>query len=149
MAIYFLHVQITGELVDLAHLIAVDVEPLWERLRIEPSASGNGGNATTQAVKFATKYHRARGVHVTPTVFVNGCVSSRQHTVHGLVDFYHCNLLTSCLSHPVQMNARTQAGGGGGVELVDARAVAGLPRQAPCAGMRGGGGGRSRARAVV
>ena len=27
---------------------------------------------TTKLLKFAIKYHRIRGVHVTPTVFVNG-----------------------------------------------------------------------------
>lgn len=32
-------------------------------------------------VKFATKYHRVRSVHVTPTVFVNGCVSAASFVV--------------------------------------------------------------------
>lgn len=33
---------------------------------------GNGGNLVTQDIKWACKHHRATGVHVTPTVFVNG-----------------------------------------------------------------------------
>jgi len=33
---------------------------------------GNAGNAMTQHIKWACKYHRGRGVHVTPTVHVNG-----------------------------------------------------------------------------
>ena len=34
--------------------------------------NGNGGNGITQELKWACKYHRSRGVHVTPTVFANG-----------------------------------------------------------------------------
>ncbi|KAL7572559.1 hypothetical protein ACA910_000379 [Epithemia clementina (nom. ined.)] len=37
-------------------------------LRTESGA----GNAVTQELKWACKIHRSRGVHVTPTVFVNG-----------------------------------------------------------------------------
>ena len=33
---------------------------------------GNAGNEMTKHIKFACKFHRTRGVHVTPTVFVNG-----------------------------------------------------------------------------
>ncbi|KAF6002663.1 hypothetical protein F1559_001269 [Cyanidiococcus yangmingshanensis] len=36
------------------------------------TAPGNGGNAVGAAVKFACRYHRVRGVHVTPTVHING-----------------------------------------------------------------------------
>jgi hypothetical protein len=31
----------------------------------------NSGNETTQMIKWLAKYHRANGVHVTPTCFVN------------------------------------------------------------------------------
>ncbi len=34
--------------------------------------TGNSGNGVTQDIKWACKHHRAMGVHVTPTVFVNG-----------------------------------------------------------------------------
>ena len=34
---------------------------------------GNAGlEQVTQQLKWAVKYHRVRGVHVTPTVFING-----------------------------------------------------------------------------
>jgi hypothetical protein len=36
------------------------------------TAPGNGGNAVGAAVKFVCRYHRVRGVHVTPTVHING-----------------------------------------------------------------------------
>ncbi|CAK0858011.1 unnamed protein product [Prorocentrum cordatum] len=36
------------------------------------SGGGNAGCQITQLVKWYTKMHRVRGVHVTPTVFVNG-----------------------------------------------------------------------------
>jgi len=35
-------------------------------------SSPNCGSAVTLPMKFAAKYHRVRGVHVTPTVFMNG-----------------------------------------------------------------------------
>jgi len=41
-------------------------------LLLPKGTGGNEGNAMTQEIKWATKYHRGRGVHVTPTVFVNG-----------------------------------------------------------------------------
>jgi protein-disulfide isomerase len=37
---------------------------------------GNEGNAMTQDIKWACQFHRTRGVHVTPTVFVNGLEAS-------------------------------------------------------------------------
>lgn len=36
------------------------------------NGNGNSGNGITQELKWACKYHRSRGVHVTPTVFANG-----------------------------------------------------------------------------
>ena len=36
------------------------------------AGSGNSGNEATKLLKFCVKYHRVRGVHVTPTVFING-----------------------------------------------------------------------------
>jgi protein-disulfide isomerase len=38
----------------------------------EDGLEGNCGNGVTQDIKWACKHHRAMGVHVTPTVFVNG-----------------------------------------------------------------------------
>ena len=37
-----------------------------------PAEGGNCGNKSTQLIKLAAKYHRRLGVHVTPTVFING-----------------------------------------------------------------------------
>ena len=36
------------------------------------TGEGNCGNGVTQSLKFYVKQHRKQGVHVTPTVFVNG-----------------------------------------------------------------------------
>jgi len=48
---------------------AVDASAVAERLAAKPE---NAGTAMTQHIKWAVKYHRCRGVHVTPTVHVNG-----------------------------------------------------------------------------
>jgi protein-disulfide isomerase len=37
-----------------------------------PEGSGNSGNMCNKKLKQVIKFHRLRGVHVTPTVFVNG-----------------------------------------------------------------------------
>lgn len=36
----------------------------------------NTGNGVTGDVKYFTRYHRTRGVHMTPTVFIDGVISS-------------------------------------------------------------------------
>ena len=48
------------------------VNPADVAKQLELSGPGNAGNAMTQHIKWAAKYHRGRGVHVTPTVHVNG-----------------------------------------------------------------------------
>jgi len=35
-------------------------------------SDSNGGNGMTQDIKWVCKFHRTRGVHMTPTVFANG-----------------------------------------------------------------------------
>lgn len=62
---------------DLLDLLATSdrlktVNPLEVSKLLELTGPGNAGNAMTQHIKWAAKYHRARGVHVTPTVHVNG-----------------------------------------------------------------------------
>jgi len=47
-------------------------ETILELLIPPEGFTGNSGNGVTQDIKWATKHHRAMGVHVTPTVFVNG-----------------------------------------------------------------------------
>lgn len=67
--------QIYGELVDLLQtdesLKLVDAAAVAKCLERNPE-SPNAGTPMTQAIKWAVKYHRCRGVHVTPTVHVNG-----------------------------------------------------------------------------
>ena len=67
--------QIYSELLDLLgsgdeKLKAVDKDAVSKLLTLQ--GPGNAGNAMTQHIKWAAKYHRCRGVHVTPTVHVNG-----------------------------------------------------------------------------
>ena len=58
---------------DLVALIPEGVDTNAVRaLLAMGEAGGNAGNEMTQQLKFACKFHRTRGVHVTPTVFVNG-----------------------------------------------------------------------------
>ena len=45
----------------------VDKDAVKELLQLGPY-----GNGVTQDIKFLCKLHRTRGVHVTPTVYVNG-----------------------------------------------------------------------------
>lgn len=60
-------VQIYDDLADIAGSVGIDRAAFLAELAIDGS-----GNKTTQEMKFAVKYHRARGVHVTPTVHLNG-----------------------------------------------------------------------------
>lgn len=62
--------QIYKELVIIANEMGFDSTKIMARLQL--AGSGNSGNAVTQRMKWVTKFHRTRGVHVTPTVFVNG-----------------------------------------------------------------------------
>ena len=68
--------QIYKELCDLAASLGVDRSSLLALLTMKPEG-GNAGTGMTQAIKWCVKYHRARGVHVTPTVHVNGLVRTR------------------------------------------------------------------------
>ncbi|CAE7366947.1 unnamed protein product, partial [Symbiodinium sp. CCMP2456] len=62
--------QIYKELVIIANEMGFDSSKIMARLQL--AGSGNSGNAVTQRMKWVTKFARTRGVHVTPTVFVNG-----------------------------------------------------------------------------
>ena len=63
------------ELCTLAASVGVDAEAVAAKLaRKVVEGSHNTGNDVTQALKFYTKFHRTRGMHVTPTVMVNGVV---------------------------------------------------------------------------
>eukprot|EP00747_Dinoflagellata_sp_TGD_P217869 gnl/TRDRNA2_/TRDRNA2_90207_c1_seq1.p1 gnl/TRDRNA2_/TRDRNA2_90207_c1~~gnl/TRDRNA2_/TRDRNA2_90207_c1_seq1.p1 ORF type:complete len:150 (+),score=32.29 gnl/TRDRNA2_/TRDRNA2_90207_c1_seq1:47-451(+) len=62
--------QIYEELAEIAGTVGVEAGSVMEKLKL--TSDGNAGNAVTQRMKWATKFHRARSVHVTPTVFFDG-----------------------------------------------------------------------------
>lgn len=64
--------QMVDKLVGYAGELGVNTAALKTALTPE----GGGQTPTTQAVKFAVKYHRARSIHVTPTVLLNGLEAS-------------------------------------------------------------------------
>ena len=62
--------QILEDLATLAEPLGIKKADLLSKLSI--NGGGNTGNEMTQQIKFVTKFHRMRGVHVTPTVYANG-----------------------------------------------------------------------------
>eukprot|EP00511_Aplanochytrium_stocchinoi_P007901 CAMPEP_0204847044 /NCGR_PEP_ID=MMETSP1347-20130617/2444_1 /ASSEMBLY_ACC=CAM_ASM_000690 /TAXON_ID=215587 /ORGANISM="Aplanochytrium stocchinoi, Strain GSBS06" /LENGTH=204 /DNA_ID=CAMNT_0051987847 /DNA_START=28 /DNA_END=639 /DNA_ORIENTATION=- len=68
--------QIYDELSALAEKVGIEKEDFLCNLRPNKSLKDTGflnyGNAITNELKFAVKFHRKRGVHVSPTVFLNG-----------------------------------------------------------------------------
>ena len=63
--------QVYDELLDLAASAGAERSAVAAVLAPNPGG-GNAGTGATQALKWAVKFHRCRGVHVTPTVHVNG-----------------------------------------------------------------------------
>eukprot|EP00929_Paragymnodinium_shiwhaense_P115142 TRINITY_DN83815_c0_g1_i1.p1 TRINITY_DN83815_c0_g1~~TRINITY_DN83815_c0_g1_i1.p1 ORF type:complete len:265 (+),score=63.68 TRINITY_DN83815_c0_g1_i1:69-863(+) len=63
--------QIYADLAAIAGSIGVDSAEVLAKLAYK-QPTGNSGTLQTQALKWAVKLHRTRGVHVTPTVFLNG-----------------------------------------------------------------------------
>ncbi|CAE8646844.1 unnamed protein product [Polarella glacialis] len=61
--------ELYSELAKVAEEVGVAPAEVLNRLQLKP---GNAGSAVTQRFKWATKLHRSRGVHVTPTVHLNG-----------------------------------------------------------------------------
>ncbi|CEQ38771.1 SPOSA6832_00230 [Sporobolomyces salmonicolor] len=61
--------QTRERLADLAASIGVDRESFVKAISV---GKGNSGTSVTNDLKLQTKYHRTRGVHVTPTVFLDG-----------------------------------------------------------------------------
>ena len=62
---------IYSDLLDIAASVGIDRAKVASLLAMKPGG-GNSGNSVTQAMKWVVKYQRCRGVHVTPTVHVNG-----------------------------------------------------------------------------
>ena len=63
--------QIYDELVAVVSTVE-GLDAAAVRRQVAVSGAGNAGSSVTQEVKWSVKYHRARSVHVTPTVFLNG-----------------------------------------------------------------------------
>jgi protein-disulfide isomerase len=62
---------------DLLALVPSNVDAAKVKSLLMPTGTGgNEGNAMLQEIKWAVKTHRTRGVHITPTVFVNGLEAS-------------------------------------------------------------------------
>ena len=67
--------QLYEELATLAAGSGADRAAVAAKLaRVEVEGQHNTGNATTNTLKLYTKWTRSRGLHVTPTVLVNGIV---------------------------------------------------------------------------
>ena len=62
--------EIIEELATVAETLGIKKVDLIGKLSI--NGGGNTGNEMTQQIKFVTKFHRMRGVHITPTVYANG-----------------------------------------------------------------------------
>lgn len=62
---------------ELLALVPSNVDAAKVKALLMPAETGgNEGNAMSQEIKWACKAHRTRGVHFTPTVFVNGLEAS-------------------------------------------------------------------------
>ena len=64
--------ELYDKLSDIAVISGYDHEKFRSLLSLEGVTGNEGLGDVTQHLKWAVKYHRARAVHVTPTVFVNG-----------------------------------------------------------------------------
>lgn len=65
-------VQIYDQLAAIGAESGYDATALAGLLSLEGVQGNQGLGEVTQYLKWAVKYHRVRGVHVTPTVFING-----------------------------------------------------------------------------
>ena len=68
-------VQIYDQLAAIGGESGYDISSLSALLSLEGVTGNEGLGNVTQYLKWAVKYHRIRGVHVTPTVFINGIES--------------------------------------------------------------------------
>lgn len=72
--------QTRARLADLANeVVGLDRDAFLKAISV---GKGNGGTGVTADLKLQIKFHRARGVHVTPTVFLE-CVSFSVPTLFG------------------------------------------------------------------
>ena len=76
--------QIYEEFGDIADSIGLPKDQYTQKFKLDTSnGQKNGGNGVTRVMKFYVKQHRQLGVHVTPTIRVNGllCDSSSGWTL--------------------------------------------------------------------
>lgn len=64
--------QLYGKLAEIGTDSGYDAKALANLLSLDQVQGNAGLGDVTQHLKWAVKYHRARGVHTTPTVFING-----------------------------------------------------------------------------
>ena len=65
-------IEIYEKLVVIGGKSNYDVSSLSGLLNLNEVTGNDGLGVVTQHLKWAVKYHRMRGVHVTTTVFING-----------------------------------------------------------------------------
>ncbi|SCV01644.1 LANO_0F12794g1_1 [Lachancea nothofagi CBS 11611] len=72
--------QMYQELASLAEEVGVSADEVMSRLEIDVNSKGdsslakNIGNKVARDIKHFVRYHRQNGVHITPTVAVNGII---------------------------------------------------------------------------
>ena len=65
-------VELYNCLAEIGDQCGYDSAAIRAKLNLDEVVGNNGLGEVTQNLKWAVKYHRGRGVHVTPTVFING-----------------------------------------------------------------------------
>ncbi|GAA5981490.1 hypothetical protein JCM10908_004126 [Rhodotorula pacifica] len=63
--------QTRERLADYAEVVGVDRKAFLEAVK---AGKGNGGTSVTSDLKLQIKFHRTRGIHVTPTVALDGLI---------------------------------------------------------------------------
>ncbi|PHH61465.1 hypothetical protein CDD81_373 [Ophiocordyceps australis] len=90
-----------SRLADLARELGVDGDAVFDLLEIKAGDAQNKGNQVTPDVKLVTKMNRRVGVHVTPTVVLDGVVQdvSSSWTGEQWKEWLAKNHGLFCLSH--------------------------------------------------
>ncbi len=65
-------VQVYNRLTEIGSQCGYDRGAIKAKLSLDKVEGNSGLGEVTQNLKWAVKYHRSLGVHVTPTVFING-----------------------------------------------------------------------------
>ncbi|ODQ78077.1 hypothetical protein BABINDRAFT_163103 [Babjeviella inositovora NRRL Y-12698] len=79
-------------LADIGTQVGVDADAIYQRVLIAPVAQGakqsNAGNSVTPEIKYFTRLTRGLGIHVTPTVSIDGNVNAKIESSTPNGDFY-------------------------------------------------------------